>query len=347
MSARLAAITGGAGFIGHHLAATLVAEGTRVRVLDTAPRPPGMSPAIEYVEGSVCDGAACRRVFEGADEVYHLAGIAHLWVRDPHLFDAVNGEGTRTVLDAARAAAGGVTVVTSTEVILRGWRDRDPRIDETIPPPSMHDLAGPYSRSKAKAHALALEAAGRGQDVRIVYPTVPVGAGDRGFTSPTAMIRDFLNHPPPVFLDCRLNLVDVRDVVRGHILAARQGQAGGRYILGGEDLWMHQILALLEDVSGRAMPRRTIPFALALAAGAVSTVLADTVTGLPPRAPLEGVRLACAPRSVDTGHARAALGYAPAPVRGALAAAVAWLAENGHLAKGLDFEALKTAKKAP
>lgn len=347
MNGRIAAITGGAGFIGHHLAATLAGQGARVRVLDMAPRPATMSSAIEYIEGSVCDTAACRRAFEGADEIYHLAGIAHLWARDPRQFDIVNVEGTAQVLEAARRAAVGVTVVTSTEVILRGWRDRDPRISEETPLPPPNELAGPYARSKAKAHALALAAAAEGLDVRIVYPTVPVGPGDRGFTSPTAMIRDFLNHPPPVFLDCRLNLVDVGDVVRGHVLAARHGRAGGRYILGGEDLWMQQILALLEDISGRAMPRRAIPFALAFAAGAVSTFVADVITGTPPRAPLEGVRLACAPRTIEIGHARAALGYAPGPVRNALVAAIAWLADNGHLAKGLDFEALKTAKKTP
>lgn len=347
MSARIAAVTGGAGFIGRHLVAALAAEGAEVRVLDLSPPPPGLPPLVRYTRGSILDERLCAQVFDGADEIYHLAGLAHLWAPDRNLFDVVNAQGTRTVLNASRGCGNARMVVTSTEVILRGWQDPAREIREFEPLPAPETLAGPYTRSKARAHAMALAAIDEGRDVRIVYPTVPVGPGDDAFTSPTAMIRDFLLRPPPAFLDCRLNLVAVGDVVAGHLLAARKGRQGGRYILGGQDLWMHEILALLEAISGEPMPKRRIPFALALAAGVVSTAIADWVTHAPPQAPLEGVRLARVPRDVIIDAARAELGYAPGPVREALRAAVAWLIEKGHVAKTLDLRAPQTAKRAP
>jgi len=346
MSEQVAVVTGGAGFIGRRLVAALISEGTHVRVLDVAPAPPALAGNVDYTQGSILDDALCRKVFAGADEVYHVAGLAHLWARDPRMFQTVNGEGTRIVLEASRACGAARVVVTSTEVILRGWRDPNPLVCEYDVLPPLKALAGPYSRSKAIAHRLSLDAIERGQDVRIVYPTVPVGAGDDAFTSPTAMIRDFVSRPPPAYLDCRLNLVDAGDVARGHVLAARAGRPKGRYILGGQDLWMHEILALLEDLSGVPMPRRRIPFALALLAGTISTGLANGVTRQPPRAPLEGVRLSRMPREVRIDEARRHLGYAPGPVREALAETIIWLAEHGHIAKRLDLGAPQPAKRA-
>jgi dihydroflavonol-4-reductase len=345
MSGRKVAVTGGGGFIGRHLAVALLREGDSVRVLDMRSRPEGLDAGIDYRQGSILDEASCRQLFEGSDEVYHLAGLAHLWDRNVARFEEANVAGTKTVLAAARACGVRRIVVTSTETILRGWQDRTARIEGNEPVPDLAQLAGPYTRSKARAHALALEAADRGMDIRIVYPTVPVGAGDDALTSPTVMIRDFLRAPPPAYLDCRLNLVDVADVARGHILAARGGVPGGRYLLGGEDLWMREILALLETLSGQPMPRRRIPFQLAYIAGIVSTFLADRITRSAPQAPLEGVRLAFVPREISLETSRLQLGYAPGPVRPALANAIDWLKSHGHLSKMLEYGAADTGQR--
>lgn len=332
MRTGLSVVTGGAGFIGRHLVARLAAEGQPVRVIDPAPRPASFAASVDYRQVSVLDAEAVQAALTGAHELYHLAALAHLWSADRQDFERINVEGTRIVLDAARQAGVPRIVVTSTEVILRGWRDLDPNpVTEAEIPPVFSDLAGPYSRSKAKAHALALDAAQAGLSVRIVYPTVPVGPGDAALTAPTQMIRDFLKGDTPAFLDCLLNLVPVEDVAQGHILAARKGEAHGRYILGGQNLWLREILDMLRPLAARPLPRRPIPYALAHAVALVSTVSADYVTKAAPRAPLEGVKLAYAPREVDSGHARRALGFMPGPVGPALERAARWLAAEGHV----------------
>ncbi len=328
----LALVTGGAGFVGRHLVEALVAGGTAVRVLDTAPKPPDMLAAVDYRQGSVLDIEAVKAAMIGAHEVYHLAAIPHLWIPDPRWYRLVNVEGTRHVLDCAMAVRVPRIVVTSTEAILRGWRDRDPSpVTERDAPPRREALPGPYTISKAAAHAVTVGAARQGAPVAIVYPTVPVGPGDTSMTAPTQMIRDFLTGATPAFLDSVFNLVPVEDVARGHILAARRGEPRSRYLLGGTNLRLSEILDMLERISGRTMPRRTVPFSLAYAAGLVSSFVADKVTRRPPAAPLEGVRLAYMPREIDSSHAREALGWRAGSVEDALTRAVEWLGDRGAL----------------
>lgn len=326
----LAVVTGGAGFIGRHLVAQLLAHGTSVRVLDIAPRPEAIPPQADYVQGSVTDAPRVARALSGADELYHLAGNPHLWARDPRVFAQANGEGTRIVLEEALRAGVKRIAVTSTEVILRGWRDRRPQpVTEADQPPDPGALAGPYSRSKAIAHAHAMRAIGQGAPVSIVYPTVPIGPGDVNLTAPTRMLIAYLEGRAPAYLDSLINLIAVEDVARGHILALRRGEPRERFLLAGENLRLHQILALLRSITGRPMPTRRIPYALAFLAGAVSTALARYVTGEMPTAPLEGVKLAFAPRLIDGGKARRLLGFEPEPAEGALRRAVLWLLAEG------------------
>jgi dihydroflavonol-4-reductase len=161
--------------------------------------------------------------------------------------------------------------------------------------------------------------------VVIVNPTVPIGAGDRNLTPPAAMLAMFLGGSSPVFLDCMLNLVDVRDVAAGMILAATHGRAGERYVLGGENISMRDLLALLEDISGRPMPRHSLPVPIAKLAAAAAEWLADRVTRRPPPATREGIQLAIRSAPFNCEKAGRELGYSPRPIRGALEDAVRWL----------------------
>ncbi|WP_250645683.1 NAD-dependent epimerase/dehydratase family protein [Methylobacterium durans] len=186
-------------------------------------------------------------------------------------------------------------------------------------------MPGPYTRSKREAEAMALAAAESGLDVVIASPTVPIGARDANRTPPAAMLAQFLAGGAPAFLDCTLNLVGVRDVAAGMLLAAEHGRRGARYVLDGEDVRLSDLLGRLERLSGRRMPRLAMPGAAARAVAAIAEWTADHVTGRPPVATREGVRLALGEGHVGDSKARDELGYCPAPIDGPLAEAVRWL----------------------
>jgi dihydroflavonol-4-reductase len=305
-------VTGGSGFIGRHLVGALLAKGEDVRVLDLDPTLPG-DLAVELVRGSVVDREACDKALDGVDRIYHLAGIAHLWRRDKQDFDIANRRGTETLLKAAAAKHVRRFVHCSTESILLPRRRHHRAIDESTLP-ALEDMAGPYTRSKHLAERAALEASKNGLDVVVVNPTVPIGVGDRNMTPPAAMFALFLSGETPFFLDCILNLVDVRDIADGIIRAGEQGRSGERYILGGENMVMRELLPILERKSGRRMPKRTVPAALALFTGSISGWIADQVTHRPPVATREAVILALRSAPFDSAKAKRELGYRPGPI---------------------------------
>jgi dihydroflavonol-4-reductase len=201
-------------------------------------------------------------------------------------------------------------------------------------------MCGAYCRSKLLGEQEAVAAAGRGQPVIIVNPTMPVGPGDHRITPPTRMLLDFLNGRNPAYLDFEMNLVDVADAARGHLQAAERGRVGERYILGGANLRLSAILRLLQELTGLAMPRARVPYAGAWLVAVVSELMADHVTRRAPRATLTGVRLARAGMRVDSGKAVRELGYVQTPVREALARAIAWLARENMLRRPLPRGAL-------
>lgn len=328
---RLSLVTGGAGFIGRHLVAQLAAAGEAVRVLDPLAAPADFPPEVDIIQGSVLDRAALDDALQDANHVYHLAANAHLWAKDKSSYDIINVEGARALLEAAREHNPEKIIITSSETVLRGWRDANPApITEDDPTPAADAMAGPYTRSKHAQDALAREAAEGGLPVIVVYPTVPVGPGDRHMTAPTRMVLDLLRGKTPAMLEAGMNFIPVEDAARGHILAAEKGPPGGRYILGGENMTMSEFLALLSDVSGHAMPARRVPYWLAeLSARAME--LAASLTDREPRASLEGVRLARHQSFVDNAKATRELGFNASSVGEALRRQIAWLEAEGHL----------------
>lgn len=329
-------VTGGNGFIGEHLVRMLVAAGATgatgeaVRVLDIAPPAPD-APAAEYIEGSILDPETVARAMTGVRRVWHLAANPDLWAPRKASFMDVNLTGTRNVLAAAAAAGVERLVHTSTESILKGRSGGDGRPrDETVEM-SGADMPGPYCRSKFLAEQAALAAARDGLPVIVVNPTLPVGPGDRRLTPPTRMLLRFLNGAGPAYMDFSFNMIDVRDVARGHILAMERGVPGERYILGNENLRCSELLALLHDITGLSMPGLRVPGAVALVWAAVSELVADHITHRPPAAPLTGVRLARTPMIFDCSRAVRELGLPQTPLRRALVDAIAWFDETGLL----------------
>jgi dihydroflavonol-4-reductase len=324
-------VTGGAGFIGRHVAAALRERDTQVRILDLA-APDDLPAGVEFVPGSILDAPRLDAAMHGVRRVYHLAGIAKLWSHDRTDFDRINGEGTTMVLRAAASHRAERVIHCSTEAILLPKRGGDAFIDETAQP-ALADMPGPYTRSKLKAEQAVAAAVRGGLNALIVNPTVPIGPGDRNLTPPAAMLSMFLNGQSPAYLDCVLNLVDVRDVAAGMVLAAERGRAGERYILGGKNIALRDLLLLLERVSGRSMPKRAVPPWLALASAAVTEWAADHLTKRTPAATREGVRLALRSAPFDSRKARDELGYAQRPLEDALTDALAWLSSAGAIGK--------------
>jgi nucleoside-diphosphate-sugar epimerase len=316
-------VTGGSGFIGKHLVRALYARGDLVRILDPAV-PAERLPGVEFVQGSVLDRAAVVAALEGIDRVFHLAAIAHLWTPDGGEFDRVNRQGTEAMLSAAAEREVRRFVHCSTEAVLLPARRMAATIDETVSVGEA-EMAGPYTRSKYRAEQAAHAAARAGLSVVVVNPTLPIGLGDDAMTPPTAMLAQYLRGDMPLALNFILNLVDVRDIATGMILAAERGRSGQRYILGGENMSLKQLALRLDDMTGQQMVRAWIPGLLALGAGIVTEWLANYVTGRTPVATAEGVRLALRSAPFGSAKARAELGFAPRPIAEALANVVASL----------------------
>ncbi|HEV8390272.1 MAG TPA: NAD-dependent epimerase/dehydratase family protein, partial [Dongiaceae bacterium] len=329
---RLNLVTGGCGFIGRHLVEQLTARGERVRVLDLRPLDPAL-PGVEQVVGSITDAAAVARAVDGCERVFHLAANPNLWAPDPKSFDAVNHQGTRRMLDAARKAGVRRFVYTSTESILKSYRapkqSTRALIDESVVL-TLGDMPGPYCRSKYLAEEAAREAAAGGLPVVIVNPTMPIGPGDALLTPPSKMILGFLNDETPAYLDCEFNLVDARDVAAGQILAADKGRVGERYILGNVNLSLGELLAELRRLTGLAMPRTRVPYALAILSALVSESISN-VTKKPPIAPITGVRLARTSMAFDCSKARNELGWSCRTLEQSLRDAIGWMSGQGLL----------------
>jgi dihydroflavonol-4-reductase len=325
-----ALVTGGTGFIGANVVRELVAAGATARVLA---RPGGDRRAlagvrVEFVEGDLLDPASVRRAVHGVQTVYHVAADYRLWAADPAVLYRTNVEGTRTVLEAAGEAGVRRVVHTSSVGALGIPADGRPGTEDT--PVSLGDMVGHYKRSKFMGEQVALELARRGLPVVIVNPSAPVGPWDVKPTPTGQMIVDFMRGRMIATVDTGLNVVHVRDVARGHLLAAERGTPGGRYILGHRDLSLAQLFGLLAELTGRRPPRFRVPYALAWMGAACFEGLA-WVTRRPPLVPLTAVRMARKRMYFSAARAVRELGMPQTDVREALADAVAWFEAHGYV----------------
>ncbi|HTU35070.1 MAG TPA: hopanoid-associated sugar epimerase [Candidatus Acidoferrum sp.] len=324
-------VTGASGFVGSHVARQLVAAGHSVRILA---RPSSNlraleGVAVERVEGDLRDARSLARAMRGVQRVFHVAADYRLWARDPEEIYRSNVEGTRSLLDAAREAGVERIVYTSTvATIAVPMHDSELPNEETRA--ALDQMIGHYKRSKFLAEEQAVIAAAAGVPVVIVNPTAPVGPGDWKPTPTGRILVDFLNGKMPAYVDTGLNVAAVEDVAAGHLLAAEKGRIGERYILGGVNMTLKQILDALAKVAGRRAPRVRMPHAVALAAGYADQWF-SRLAGREPQIPVEGVKMSRHRMFVASDKAARELGYAPTSVEAALERAVRWYQENGYV----------------
>ncbi|MDP9055268.1 MAG: NAD-dependent epimerase/dehydratase family protein, partial [Acidobacteriota bacterium] len=279
-------ITGASGFVGWHVARLLLERGHCVRALVRATSGiPDLE--VERVTGDLRDAASLARAATGCGLVFHVAADYRLWSKHPDELYRSNVDGTRNMLAAAQAAGVERFVYTSTVGCIGVPHNG---IGDEGRPVSLDEMAGAYKRSKFLAEQAALDAARAGFPVVIVNPTGPMGDHDFKPTPTGQIVRDFLAGDMPAYIDTGLNVVNVRDVALGHLLACEHGKPGERYILGGENMTLGQILRELARLTGRKAPAVELPYFVAWSAGIITTALAN-ITGIPPRVPIEAVRM--------------------------------------------------------
>jgi dihydroflavonol-4-reductase len=323
-------VTGGTGFIGGAVVRRLLAAGHQVRALvrpaSTSRQLDGLP--VEWVAGDLADGEALQHGMAGCEWVFHVAALYSYWGHRRDDFAQTNVEGTRRVLEAARLVGVDRLVYTSSIAVLGVHRDRTPATEETLG--TLADRIGPYQRSKFLAEEVARDYARQDLPVVIVNPSTPVGVGDHRPTPTGQIIVDFLNGRMFGYVDTGLNIADVEDVATGHLLAAERGQVGERYILGGENLTLKQVLDLLAEISGRPPVRLHIPHAVALGWSYVDVALARLNPHHMPAATPEKVRLSRRYEFFDPGKAIRELGLPQTPAREALRKAVEWYRAHGY-----------------
>lgn len=324
-------VTGATGFLGAHVARVLAEQGAELRLLV---RPTSDLRNLEglggdRVVGDLRDAASIEKAMAGCDTVFHVAADYRLWVRDPHEMYRSNVEGTRGVLEAARKQAVDRVIYTSS-VATMGFRSNGQLADEDSPV-SLADMIGHYKRSKYQAEQVALEAGRSGQHVVVVNPSTPVGEMDVKPTPTGRIVLDFLKRKFPAYVDTGLNLVDATDCARGHVAALQKGRSGERYILGGENLTLKQILDKLAAITGLPSPTVEVPHFVALGAAVVDELWTGRIRGREPRATIDAVRMGRKKMYVSSAKAERDLGWKAVPVDGALRRAADWFRAQGYV----------------
>jgi dihydroflavonol-4-reductase len=330
----LAFLTGATGFLGSHVARVLTEQGADLRLLV---RPTSNLKNLEGLKaetatGDLRDPASLEKAISGCEVVFHVAADYRLWVPNPAEMYRSNVDGTRAILEAARKNKVRCVVYTSSVATIgftaNGHPANAPANEDS--PVALADMIGYYKRSKFMAELVALEA-GRG-DMRVVTvnPTTPIGEQDVKPTPTGRIVVDFLKGKFPAYVETGLNLVDVRECARGHLAALEKGKTAERYILGGEDLTLKQILDKLGAISGLPSPKIKLPYFVAYLAGAVDQTISGRLLGREPRATVETVRMGKKKMWASSAKAERELGWKPVPPDDALRRAVEWFRSNGY-----------------
>jgi len=326
----LAFVTGATGFLGSHVARVLAEQGADLRLLvrssSNLRNLEGLS--AEQAIGDLRDPASLEKAMSGCEVVFHVAADYRLWVRDPDEMYRSNVEGTRAILQAARKNGVRRVVHTSSVATIGFTRNGHPAAEDS--PVALADMIGHYKRSKFMAEQVALEAGRSDMDVVVVNPTTPVGEQDVKPTPTGRIVVDFLKRRFPAYVETGLNLVDVRECAKGHVGALEKGKSGERYILGGENLSLKQILDKLAKITGLPSPRVKLPYVFAFAAGVADELFTGRLRGREPRATIDTVRMGAKKMFASSGKAERELGWKIVPVEGALVRAVEWFRANGY-----------------
>lgn len=327
-------VTGSTGFIGSHVAKALAQEGAHLHLLvrknSNMANISGMhaAPSLATFTGDLLDPESLRPGIRGCDYVFHVAADYRLWVRDPRQMYAANVDGTRELLRICREE-GVKRVIYTSSVATMGFQSDGTIVDENTPV-SLDDMVGHYKRSKFLAEQEALRAAYDGQQVIILNPTTPIGPGDIKPTPTGRIIVDFLNRKFPAYVDTGLNLVDVSEVAQAHLLAITRGTPGQRYILGGENLTLKQILDKMSAITGIPSPTTKVPHWVALAFAFFDETITGRIFGKEPRATVEAVRMGRKKMFASSARAVRELGFRQVPVYSALRAAIDWFRAKGY-----------------
>jgi dihydroflavonol-4-reductase len=330
VSERRALVTGASGFVGAAVARALLAEGWQVRVLvrGASVRTNLRNLALEVAVGDLNVPPSLDAALAGCDALFHVAADYRLGAPDPSELYRTNVEGTRNLLRSA-AAAGVQRIVYTSSVATMGIRaDRLPGDERT--PVSLEAMIGHYKRSKFLAEQVVLEAAAAGAPAVIVNPSTPIGPGDVKPTPTGRLVLDAAAGRMPAYVDTGLNIVHVDDVAAGHLLAFHRGRVGERYILGGDDMTLQQILIYIAQHVGRQPPRIRLPYAAILPIAYAAEAFAK-LTGRSGRVTLEGVRMSRKIMFFSSAKAAAELGYTWRPPTQAFDDAIAWFREHGWL----------------
>jgi len=324
-------VTGASGFVGAAVVRALLAEGEHVRALVRASsdRTNLEGLPVEIAIGDITDRSSLDPAIHGCRFVFHVAADYRLWAPDPRPMFAANVDGSLNVVESAAEHVIERLVYTSSVAVLGIHADRTPA-DETSPV-SIADMIGPYKRSKYVAEeAVKRRAAELGLSLVVVNPSTPIGPGDVRPTPTGRIIVDAATGRMPAFVDTGLNLVHVDDVARGHLLALERGVAGERYILGGDDLTLERILALVAKHCGRRPPRLRLPRASVYPVAVISEIIAR-ITGKEPRVTLDGLRMARKHMYFSSRKANRELGYRWREPEEAIVDALDWFRQNGYL----------------
>ena len=323
-------LTGATGFVGHHVAKALAAEGADLRLLV---RKTSNLANLEGIRaethiGDLAEPDTLKPALAECDAVVHVAADYRLWIRDPKAMYRANVDGTRDLLKLAREAGVKRFVYTSSVATMHFRTDGIVINEDT--PVSIKDMVGHYKRSKFLAEQEALHAADLGQSVVILNPTTPIGPNDRKPTPTGQIFVDFLKGKFPAYMDTGLNIVDVAEVARTHVAALTKGQPGHRYILCGENLSLKQILDKMSAITGIPSPTMKIPFAVAATYAFFEEWITGRIRGREPRATLEEVRMGRKKMYASSAHAQQELGFRIMPVYPAMRAAIEWFRANGY-----------------